>query len=263
MLPRGELCIGQNPEQIIAARFPAGLAQPPGGYRFGADALLLAAWGLKNIPSNRASFQAVDLGTGCGAALIALALVNPAIRGAGIDICPQYIACARENAANLGLADRLRFIRADLADKRACVSGAFQLALANPPWLAPGAGREPKSELRRAALCQKPDTLSVFCRAASRLLAYHGMFCAILPPALLCEFCASLSTARLGLRAILPVASRAGEPALRLLILARKEAASRPEVLPPLCLHEKSGFSQAALEFCPPLGNIPPHGFHS
>lgn len=66
---------------ITAARalFPRGLRQPEDSYRFGADALLLAAFAAESLASlpGTAPRAVAELGSGCGAALLGLCLRLP------------------------------------------------------------------------------------------------------------------------------------------------------------------------------------------
>ena len=63
-------------QAIHSARqfFPRGLQQPEGSLRFGADALLLAAFAARGVEgmneARRKQLTAADLGCGCGAALL-------------------------------------------------------------------------------------------------------------------------------------------------------------------------------------------------
>ena len=73
----------------------------------------------------------LDLGTGTGALLLAALTEFPAAFGLGVDR-PEPAALAARNAARLGLSDRAAFAAADWA---APVQGAFDLILANPPYV--------------------------------------------------------------------------------------------------------------------------------
>jgi methylase of polypeptide subunit release factors len=53
------------------------------------------------------------------------------------DIEPRAVACARENAERLGLADRVELVEADLFPP-----GRFDVVVANPPWI-PDVARTP------------------------------------------------------------------------------------------------------------------------
>lgn len=234
--------------------FPAGLIQPQGSYRFGADALLLAAFGHELIREKnlRPPFRAVELGCGCGACLLGFALLETEAECLGLDCADSLVAAASRNAANLGLSSRVNFLPADL-EKASPPYADFQIALANPPWLKPGAGRLPKSELRKLALCQKPGVLTSFCRCAAGMLCHGGIFCVILPPAIFCDFCACLGDFLLGLRRILPLCERPGQKASRLLLAAKKGAAHDPAFLAPMVLRgtDSDTWSETALKFCP------------
>jgi len=52
----------------------------------------------------------LDLGVGSGAILLSLLSELPHARGIGVDISPQAIEIAKENAAHLGLASRADFL---------------------------------------------------------------------------------------------------------------------------------------------------------
>lgn len=107
---------------------------------------------------------AFDIGTGTG--VLAAVLVR---RGAGrvvaTDVQPRAVACARDNAARLGLADRIRVERADLFP-----AGRADLVVCNPPWL-PGV---PASPLDAAIYDPGSRVLSGFLSGLPRHLAPGG-----------------------------------------------------------------------------------------
>lgn len=264
-------------DSVAAARaaFPCGLQQPPGAYRFGADALLLGAWAARCLGEMAAVPAVAELGSGCGAALFALllhpALTRPPSQALGVDDKQELCAAARLNAERLGLTS-CRFVRGDVGDPaclRHCGQGAFGAVLANPPYDLPG--RRAAQPLREQALRSAPHmdaesrkedgpkALSVFCRAASLLLPHHGRFYAIFPAGEISRLLSALSAARLGLRRLLPVHPDRQQPALRLLVEARRDAAADCRLLPPLFLHAPNrgngpGWTPEALDFCPWLG---------
>jgi methylase of polypeptide subunit release factors len=71
---------------------------------------------------------ALDVGTGTG--VLALLLARGGARVTASDLDPSAVACARENAQRLGVADRVEVIEADLYPE-----GRFDLVVCNPPWL--------------------------------------------------------------------------------------------------------------------------------
>lgn len=131
--------------------FPRGLAQPVRGFRFGLDALLLASFlpiGPKRL---------LDLGAGCGAVALGWLLRggsrNVPVSAVGLDVNPEMAACARENAARLGLAERLDVLLADVRAMRGVIEPeSFDLVACNPPYRESGRGRLPADPGRRAAI---------------------------------------------------------------------------------------------------------------
>ena len=83
-------------------------------------------------PRGRA-LRIADLGTGSGALLIALLSELPHASGIGTDISGRALSAARDNASGLGLAARADFITSDFG---AALSGAFDLVVSNPPYIA-------------------------------------------------------------------------------------------------------------------------------
>ena len=83
--------------------------------------------------SKNESFDAIDLGAGSGAILLALLAERPAARGVGTDISSEALAVAKENAANLDLNDRATFLRTEWA--AGFGDASFDLVLSNPPYI--------------------------------------------------------------------------------------------------------------------------------
>lgn len=79
------------------------------------------------------AFEAIDLGTGSGAILLALLAERPAAKGVGTDISSEALAVAKENAANLDLNERAVFLRTEWA--AGFGDASFDLVLSNPPYI--------------------------------------------------------------------------------------------------------------------------------
>ena len=274
----------QTQEPFYSARqlFPRGLKQPHGSLRFGADALLLAAFAARGVEgmneARRKQLTAAELGCGCGAALLALALRCATVTGLGLDREAPLVLAATANAQHLGLADRLHFAQADLADKTFMAAlpaasgfraGSLDLVLANPPYGVDG--RPSPSPLRERAMRgaqgkeDRTHVLTIFCRAAAALLRHQGYFFCIYDALALPLLSGALDAAGFGLRGLLPVRTHVSKPALRVLVLARKNTAHQCEIEAPLTLHAgkhstppadtgSPRWSAQALRFCPWLG---------
>jgi release factor glutamine methyltransferase len=74
----------------------------------------------------------VDVGTGSGIIALSLAGKFPEAEVLAVDISDDALALAQENAARLGLVDRVRFLKRNLLEN---VEGAFDLVVANLPYV--------------------------------------------------------------------------------------------------------------------------------
>ena len=77
--------------------------------------------------------RVLDVGTGSGAIALAIADEHPGARVTGIDVSPEALALARENAARTGLA--IELAEHDLFD--GLPAGRWQLVVSNPPYVDP------------------------------------------------------------------------------------------------------------------------------
>lgn len=79
------------------------------------------------------NLRILDVGTGSGAIALALAQNLPSATLTAVDLSPQALATARQNAASLGLADRVRFLQSDLLN--AVAAETFDIIVSNPPYI--------------------------------------------------------------------------------------------------------------------------------
>ena len=77
----------------------------------------------------------LEVGTGSGVIALTLAAQFPEAEVTAVDISDEALALARENAARLGLQERVRFAKGNLL---AGVDGTFDLIVANLPYVANG-----------------------------------------------------------------------------------------------------------------------------
>jgi release factor glutamine methyltransferase len=76
--------------------------------------------------------RVLDLGTGSGAIVLSLLAERPGTEGTATDLSESALAVAGRNAKALGLADRVRLLKADWFQG---VEGAFDLIVSNPPYI--------------------------------------------------------------------------------------------------------------------------------
>jgi len=78
-----------------------------------------------------------DICCGCGNIGISLAKFLPSIVVVGVDISPDALEVARQNAEKLGVAERVTFVEGDLLEplKRLGLEGRTDAITANPPYI--------------------------------------------------------------------------------------------------------------------------------
>ena len=114
-------------------------------------------------------FQKVlDLGTGSGCILISLLLEQSKARGVGTDVSEKAVLVAGENAARLGVGDRLVLPLSTWFDD---IGGRFDLIVSNPPYIAAAEMADLQPEVRdhepRSALTDEADGLSAYRQIAA------------------------------------------------------------------------------------------------
>ncbi len=110
----------------------------------------------------------LDLGTGSGCLAATLLAERPEARGVATDISSAALEVARDNAARLGVADRLTLVRADWAEG---LTGRYDLIVSNPPYIPAaeiaGLAPEVRDHEPRGALTDGADGLTAHARIAA------------------------------------------------------------------------------------------------
>ena len=216
------------------------LLQPRRGHRVGHDAVLLAA-----ATDAQAGDHIVDFGAGVGAAGLALLARVPNTAVTLVEIDPQLTALATENIARNGYADRARAVVLDVAAGDASFAAAglppasADRVMMNPPFNDPGRQQISPDPRRRAAHVVSGSP-AVWIEAAARLLRPTGTLTVIWRADGLNELLSAL-VAHFGGARVLPVHGRAGQPAIRAIIAAKKASRALPIVLPPFFLNDFAG----------------------
>jgi len=215
------------------------LFQSLDGYRAAIDPVLLAA----AVPV--VAGQAVlELGCGTGAALLCLAARVPGLMGTGLEIQPLAATLARRGAVESGLADRITILDGDVtAPPDALRPNSFDHVLANPPFWPTGRHTPSPSGHKANSHGEGVGDLTGFVQAALRLLKSRGTLTLIYPAERL-DHLLSLLTGRFGDIRVLPLWPRAGVPAKRVIVSARRDARGPLSLLPGFVLHaEGQGYT--------------------
>jgi len=215
------------------------LKQPARGYRFNIDTVLLAmAVGADLRPGPRSM---LEVGCGVGAALIVaasrLAEQRSDVRFIGVDRDAVAAELARENVRANGFGDCISIIHDDAFEASKSL-GAFDEVFFNPPYDAPGSGRAPAPERRGAHVADSP--IERWIAHFSNHLVGAGAMTLIHRAERLGEILAALD-GRLGGVGIIPIHPRAGEPAKRVVVRARKGSRAPLRLYESVNLHDESG----------------------
>jgi tRNA1(Val) A37 N6-methylase TrmN6 len=213
------------------------LLQPERGHRVGTDAVLLAA----AAPLGEGDCV-IDVGAGTGAVGLMLAARAP-VQLTLVEKDPGLADLAARNlalngrAGSVAVADVLD--RASLAAAGLAVEGA-DLIVTNPPFTEAGEGRSSPDPARAAAHVLPAGGLDLWLAACASLLRPGGHLVLVQRADRLAACLQSLARSFGGMR-LRFVHPRRDEPAIRLLLVARKGSRAPLAVLPPLILHEPGG----------------------
>lgn len=222
------------------------LKQKRRGHRVGHDAILLAA-----ATGAQAGDRAIEFGAGVGAAGLALAVRCPEVDVTLVEIDPELAKLAEENIARNGLDRRVRVVTLDVAAPsdefagRGIGPGSADHVLMNPPFNT--TGRPSPDPQRRLAHVAGDGVLTGWIAAASQVLHSAGVLTLIWRADGLADVLAALGGG-FGEIVVRPIHGRAGQPAIRVLVRARKGSRAPLALLPPLTLNDEAGNPTAEAE---------------
>jgi len=215
------------------------LVQPETGFRAGTDSLLLAA-------SLEAGFEgeALELGVGAGGALLPAAFRLSSARFVGLERDAQMAALCRQGVTANAMEARVEVAEGDAGALPPAWENRFGLVFANPPYFPPGTISSPgpgkgDAYLERLDLEGWLKAMLFALKPRARLVIIHRA-------GELARLLAGLER-RAGDITILPVRPAPGEPARRVLVLARKGLRPGPaRLLDGLDLYEWPGGRMSA-----------------
>ncbi|MBI2234083.1 MAG: methyltransferase [Micavibrio aeruginosavorus] len=233
------------PEEIFVLDQTVRLLQPDGGFRTSLDSVMVAA----ACPAEAGS-QVLDLGCGVGGAAFCLMRRVDNLFITGIDIQPDYIDLARQNAALNSNTDRCEFIvdnvgtfRFSLPDQR------VDHVLCNPPFLEAGTYTPSPDQGRATALghADQDIVLKDWIDCAFDSLKSGGSLTLIHRADFVDKIIQALGK-RFGQTEIIPLWPRAGDPAKRVIVRTRKDRRSPARIHPGLVIHNPDGSYTAEAE---------------
>ncbi|PKU22261.1 tRNA1(Val) (adenine(37)-N6)-methyltransferase [Telmatospirillum siberiense] len=217
--------------------------QPVDGYRAAIDPVFLAA----AVPAKDGQ-SVLDVGSGVGAASLCLAARVPGARLFGLEAQPPLVALARENIAMNGMTGRVESLIGSLqAPPPRLAPGSFHHVMTNPPYQALDEGRASPHPGKAMANQEGEVDLAAWMRFAINMLQPKGTLVVVYRADRLDDLLAALNR-RVGEIVILPLWPKAGRPAKRVLLRARKGVSSPVTLLPGMILHEEDGRYSASAD---------------
>jgi tRNA1(Val) A37 N6-methylase TrmN6 len=215
------------------------LVQPETGFRAGFDSLALAA----ALPE-LAGGEALELGCGCGGALLPAAFRLAGVSFTGVEQDGAMAALAREGAGLNGFGGRVTIVTGEASALVQGQENRFDLVFANPPYFEPGKISAPGEGKAGAYIESLP--LEGWVKAMLFAAKPRAPVVMIHRAAELARILAQFDR-QAGEITVLPLASKADEPARRVLVRARKGLKRGPlTLLPPLVTHLEDGSARTA-----------------
>jgi tRNA1(Val) A37 N6-methylase TrmN6 len=220
------------------------LRQPRDGYRAAIDPVLLAA----AVPAHPGE-RVLDVGSGSGAASLALAARCDGVFVTGLEMQGPLVALAGDSARENGLHDRVRFVEGDLLEPPAVLKpNAFDHVIANPPYMAAGLGNPPPDASRRAATVEGDAALADWLVFLLSRVRGGGTVTVIHRHDRAGEVIAGLEGNGGGGIVVFPLWSRAEKEAKRVIVQARKGGPGEMRTADGLVLHAAADAFTAAAD---------------
>lgn len=217
------------------------IRQPIDGYRAATDPVFLAA-SVNAVAGDRV----LELGCGVGVASLCLGWRVPQVRVTGVELQSDYADLARANALSNGITfdvvdGDLSVMPAGLKDQ------SFDHVIANPPFFDKGAVSKPQNVGKATAHVFESE-LGVWMDAGLKRLKPNGTITIIQLVEQLPDILVALN-GRAGGIEVLPMASRAGRAAKRVIVRARKAARAPMKLHAPFLVHDGATHVQGKADY--------------
>ncbi|MBN1295742.1 methyltransferase [bacterium] len=177
---------------------------------------------------------AADLGCGSGLLTVGLARLFPSIRVYGVELQPELVSVAEDNARRNGLMSRIAIIQGDIRQPESRPpDNACDLVVMNPPFRRTASGKLSPDVLRRHANHEMAGTLEDFIRVASICLSHHGRMAMVMVPERLPDTLQMMTERHVPAAVIQWIHHTPQLPANAVLILGCKGGRGGLTVLPP------------------------------
>nr|QIM10271.1 methyltransferase [uncultured Alphaproteobacteria bacterium] len=214
--------------------------QPLDGYRASSDAVMLSSM----VQRVKIGERILDLGSGTGAISLCLAHRFPQAEITGFEIQPELEKLSNLSAEANGFVN-LRFVNCDIRQPQTKWFGQYHHVITNPPYSAndmpsPNAGKACAHNFQNF-------NLTAWLNIALKCLTPQGRIYTVNRTEAIDEILAAFY-GRAGAITIIPLYSKSGQDAKRVLISARKNDHSPSRILQGLTIHNDDGTYTAAAQ---------------
>jgi tRNA1(Val) A37 N6-methylase TrmN6 len=213
------------------------------GYRAGLDAVLLAA---AAPVAAGCGARVLDVGAGVGVVGLAVARRIPDAHATLVEFDPQQAALARANLVRNNLSDRARLIEADVSrplaelPELAPLAESFDCVLANPPYHTQGRGTAARDAAKAMANAMAEGSFGRWARFMAAM-ARPGGSAAVIHKAEALPEILEVFAGRFGELLIVPIHTRSGTPATRVIVRGVKGSRAPLQIAAGLILHGDDG----------------------
>ena len=215
------------------------ILQASDGYKTSSDAVLLSAM----VHDIKEEAKILDVGSGTGSVSLCLAYRYTKAQIMGFEVQQELVELSNESAKLNGF-NHLEYICHDISQKSAprpfC---SFDCVVTNPPYFNEGSVSINKSK----ALAHNGYSVNLveWLKFCIKMLKPFGTLYLIDKAEVLDEVL-SLLYSKMGNIKILPVYSKKGQAAKRVIVSAQKDSKAGVCLLPPLVIHDENGHTEAA-----------------
>ena len=212
--------------------------QKEDGYKTSSDAVLIAS--LVDNLSDEAKI--LDVGSGCGGISLCLAYRFPKAKIYGFELQAELVELSNLNAKENRFSN-LQYICHNIKDKKTPLpANSFEHVITNPPYEKNGT----KSPNESKALAHNQEfSLEKWLNFCLKMLKPYG-FLYLIHRAQALDEILNILQKKAGNICIVPIYSRAGQAAKRVMIMAQKTSKAPLKILPPLVVHTQNGHTKAA-----------------
>ena len=167
-------------ESVIDINLGMRMIRTDGGFTYGTDALLLAAFA-----RGGGAGRCADLGSGAGSISLLLAAAGKYEHVTAVEAQPDYAALARRNVLLNGISDRIDVLESDIRELPRGMR--FDAVVSNPPYMKVSSGKAAADGGRNRSRHETRGGISEFCAAAAQLLEWGSPFYVVYRPDRLCD----------------------------------------------------------------------------